>query len=138
MKEQTINARLLDQILRKSDKSISWLREITAAKLRSAGYIDLGIDVLWVKEDKIRLALSHYVKHESGDMMADPDMEFELVGSELRACTYQNDFLNFFDSVENQEGAHRLEKQRQMDGFATQWLSNLIDQGHRVETVVSG
>lgn len=139
MNAQVKNAKLLEQLLAKSGKTLEWLSAISSAKLRSEGYIDLGIDFLGSQDNKVRFALSHYSKHPSGDMMADPDMEFELIdGKFLTARTYQNDFLCYFDSVEVCNELQRPDKQRQMDGFATQWLSNLIDQGHRVETVVSG
>ena len=40
-----------------------------------SGYMDLNLDILDKRPDKIIIALSHYYKHPSGDMIADPDME---------------------------------------------------------------
>lgn len=40
--------------------------------------MDLNCDVLEVGQDYRRIALSHYWKHDSGDMIPDPDMEIAV------------------------------------------------------------
>ncbi len=46
----------------------------TYAKSKVSGYMDLNLDLLEQTSDKSIIALSHYYKHPSGDMIADPDM----------------------------------------------------------------
>lgn len=43
-----------------------------ALKLKVAGYMDLNVDVLERKKMQLVIAPSHYYKHSSGDMIADP------------------------------------------------------------------
>ena len=38
------------------------------------GYMDLNLDVLERGANRTVIALSHYYRHPSGDMIADPDM----------------------------------------------------------------
>jgi len=40
--------------------------------------LDLNLDILQRQPDRILIALSHYWKHGSGDMIADPDMEIAV------------------------------------------------------------
>jgi len=45
-----------------------------AIKLKAPSYMDLGVEVQERHELKRVIALSHYYKHPSGDMMPAPDM----------------------------------------------------------------
>lgn len=47
------------------------------------GIMDLCFDVLSRTDSKVVIALSHYYKHKSGDMIADPDMEVAVYQSKL-------------------------------------------------------
>ena len=73
--------------------NLKHLREY--AKLVAPGFMDLGVDVLERHQGKLRVALSHYYKHESGDLIADPDMELEVdfVARTVRAMTFQDSML---------------------------------------------
>ena len=63
--------------------------------LGQAGLMDLNLDVLYTGDDHTVIALSHYYKHTSGDLIADPDMEIRVFhnwrGAEARKRGYQPD-----------------------------------------------
>lgn len=67
-----------------------------AKKLKAEGFMDLNIDILYWDEGHQRcvIALSHYWKHDSGDMIADPDMEIAIYPSRklAEALSYQDSF----------------------------------------------
>lgn len=49
-----------------------------AGKSKVDGYMDLGFDVLHRSPERLLIALHHYYRHPSGDMLADPDMEIVI------------------------------------------------------------
>lgn len=63
-----------------------------ARKLKADGFMDLNIDMLYKEEDRTVMALSHYYKHPSGDMIADPDMEIAVYPERkmVEALSYQD------------------------------------------------
>ncbi len=106
-------------------------------KLKADGYMDLSIDRLATHPDgSVRFALAHNGKL-NGDVMADPDMGVTFYpGAQprLQATHYQNDYVGVFDSIERWEGyaAKQRDLQGRLDHFLATWLSNLLEQGHRV------
>lgn len=58
-----------------------------ALKSKSEGYMDLNLDVLTVNDEHIVIALSHYYKHQSGGMIADPGMEIRVYRNGFRRGT---------------------------------------------------
>ena len=103
-----------------------------AGRSKSDGYMDLGLDILYRSPERMVIALSHYYLHPSGDMIPDPDMEIEVfLKRELaQALSYQDAFG--YQSVDNVEGKRDKRCQRDLNKFLSQWLTNLIVQGHRV------
>ena len=101
-----------------------------AGRSKSEGYMDLGLDVLYRSPERLVIALSHYYRHPSGDMIPDPDMEIEvfLHRERAQALTYQDAFG--YQSVDNIEGQRDKAHQRELNRFLSQWLTNLIIQGH--------
>ncbi len=95
------------------------------------GYMDLNLDVLRRTTDKTVIALSHYYKHPSHDMIADPDMEIAVYPAKglAEALTYQD---SFGYRIVYSEGGTKIDvrARRDLNEFLTQWLSNLIEQGH--------
>ena len=87
--------------------------------------------------DNNRIAMSHYYEL-NGDMMADPDMEFELdtEHEKLHARTFQQDNMNYYRRVEF-DGDEILnpELEQELNEFTTQWLHNIIDHEYILETV---
>jgi hypothetical protein len=46
-------------------------------KVKNDPYMDLNIDVLYVKDDQIVISMAHNFV-QNGDLMADPDMEIRI------------------------------------------------------------
>ena len=93
------------------------------------GYMDLNLDVLSREQDKLVIALSHYYKHPSGDMIPDPDMTMEvhLVNETVEALTYQD--IYFYNDV-YANGSKDMKTSVDLNRFLSTWLTNLIEQGH--------
>ena len=103
-----------------------------AGKSKSDGYMDLNLDVLHRSPEKLVIALSHYHRHPSGDLIADPDMEMVvfLKRERVEALTYQDAFGFRAVATDSADGDKKC--QRDLNRFLSQWLSNLIVQGHRI------
>lgn len=102
-----------------------------AKKLKSRGYMDLNVDLLESTPAFRIIALSHYYKHPSGDMIADPDMEIkiDLNSKRIEALAYQD--LYGHRRVYPKEGFVNPREQRNQNAFLTDWLKNLKRQGHK-------
>ncbi len=98
-----------------------------ALKFEAEGYMDLNVDVLQRDEKSCEIALSHYYKHETGDMIPDPDMQicvdFELETASAR--TYQDHHI--YQEVEVGEATS-------LNRFLTTWLTNINQQGFELQT----
>jgi hypothetical protein len=71
-----IHARIFHKLL---DVVPDLLTSEEGGKSKVDGYMDLGLDILFRSPEKLVIALSHYYKHPSGDMIADPDMEVAVL-----------------------------------------------------------
>ena len=108
------------------------LRQTTEyAKSRVAGFMDLNLDVLVRRSGWARIALSHYWKDDSGDLIADPDMELAVSFDDETAValTYQ-DMFTYDDVYPVDGGPADIGVQQQLNEFIEQWLDNLAEQGH--------
>jgi uncharacterized protein YqiB (DUF1249 family) len=97
------------------------------------GFMDLHLDILQRKGNVLRIAISHYYKHPSGDMIPDPDMEI-LVNRKsetAEALTYQDIYQ--YQEVYAEDGFCNASLQRSLDEFLLMWLNNLCEQGHKIE-----
>jgi len=96
------------------------------------GFMDLNLDILQSTPEKIIIALSHYYKHPSGDMIADPDMEVSVYPNReyAEALTYQDSFT--YQSVILDSGEINARLQKELNNFLSQWLTNLVEQGHQI------
>lgn len=102
-------------------------------KSKVPGLMDLNLDVLNRTPSKIVIALSHYWKHPSGDMIADPDMEVAVYPPQERAeaLTYQDTYG--YNKVYSSDGTLvDVRLKRELNKFLTLWLGNLIVQGHKI------
>lgn len=95
------------------------------------GFMDLSLDILERSGRSMRIALAHYWRHPSGDMIADPDMEIAVFFDDelAEALTYQDAFLyevTYPDECEPPD----LAAHGQINEFLEQWLDNLANQGH--------
>lgn len=102
----------------------------TAAKLTTPGFMNLNVDILNRHHKKIVIALSHYYKHPSGDMIADPDMTMAVYieTESVEVLTYQDCFG--FRTVYSADGmAFSPSAKKELNSFLSQWLTNLLVQG---------
>ena len=102
-------------------------------KSKVPGLMDLSLDVLVCTPSKIVIALSHYWKHPSGDMIADPDMQIAVYPpqEQAEALTYQDSYA--YNQVYSSDGALvDVRIKRELNKFLELWLGNLIRQGHRI------
>lgn len=102
-------------------------------KSKVDGFMDFSVDILHRTPERIIIALSHYYKHPSGDMIADPDMEVAVYPSReyAEALTYQDIFG--YQSVKLDAGQVNARLQQDLNKFLSQWLTNLIMQGHCIK-----
>ena len=101
--------------------------------LGGGGMMDLNLDVLYVSDDHTVVALSHYYKHPSGDLIADPDMEIRIFhdGRGAEALTYQ-DSLGY-QRVYPDEQHVRPKLKKSLNSFLNTWLGNCLRQNHHLK-----
>jgi len=105
------------------------------AKFKASGMMDLNVDILFREKDgTIRLALSHYYRHPSGDMIADPDMEIKVFPDMkmAEALTFQDCFG--YREVYPSPDKVDVKAKAELNRFLNQWLSNLIRQDYQIMT----
>jgi uncharacterized protein YqiB (DUF1249 family) len=127
-----MNASLYKGIHRKLYQLIPDLDKIKEArKLKAPGFMDLNIDILQNTKQYKVIALSHYWKHESGDMIPDPDMEIRIYKQEgiAEALAYQD--LYRYDRVYNENQEANLRTKASLNEFLDYWLGNLLKQGFK-------
>ena len=95
-----------------------------AVQFESPGMMKLNIDLLMWENESFTIALSHYYRHESGDMVPDPDMEIEINPKEktARAISYQDIFG--YRTVES-AAPDQEEISKELDNFLGHWLKNI-------------
>ena len=101
-----------------------------ARKLKAPGFMDLNIDVLERSGQHLILALSHYYKHPSGDMIPDPDMEVRINLEHKTAEALSLQDLFGYRMVYPEPGKVDLRAKKELNQFLSQWLTNLNQQGH--------
>lgn len=121
-------ARIYEKLLRVAPE-LKKTREY--AKSRVPGFMDLNLDVLEHSASYMRIALSHYWQHPSGDLIADPDMEVAVFPDDrlAEALTYQDTFT-YEVAYPDGETLPDLEVHARLNEFLEQWLNNLLEQGH--------
>lgn len=97
-------------------------------------FMDLHLDVLHKRSNRIVIALSHYYKHPSGDMIPDPDMELAVYPmlQIAEALSYQDSFC-YRTIYSDDKGTEDIKAKKELNAFLDQWLSNLIKQGHCIK-----
>lgn len=98
------------------------------------GYMDLNLDLLDRTPSKIVIALSHYYKHPSGDMIPDPDMVVAVYPDkeQAEALSYQD--LYSYREVYGSTAQADMNAKRSLNDFLNAWLRNLAQQGHRINS----
>lgn len=129
MNQKPQRSEILYQKLRKIAPELDQTREY--AKSMVAGLMDLNLDVLQRSKGYMRIALSHYWKHLSGDMIADPDMEIAVFLDQglAEALTYQDCFI-YEAAYSDGEDLPDFATHKRLQHFLSAWLDNLAEQGH--------
>ena len=109
--------------------------EYGKSHLNSSGMMDLSYDYLGREnEDSYLIALAHNFE-QNGDLVPDPDMQIRIKpGMKVaEAMTYQDQF-GFQKVYFEKEGKKYVypKLKKDLNYFLNQWLSNLIEQGHRI------
>ena len=94
--------------------------------------MDLNFDLIEKSRKRVTLALSHYYKHPSGDLIADPDMCIRLDRKEktVEALSYRDTYG--YREVYSEGGAVDVKAKKELNDFLVQWLRNLVVQGHKI------
>lgn len=95
-------------------------------------FMPLNLDVLDKNESEITIALSHYYRHESGDMIADPDMEIRVIPSmeAAEALSYQDYFGYRTVYLDEAKTLVNIHAKNELNLFLEAWLANIRHQGH--------
>ncbi len=101
---------------------------------KKTGFMDLILELLYVKNGLFYISLSHYYK-QNGDMIADPDMEIrvDIEHRMIEALAYQDAIQ--YSVVYEHNGDKVLinpKEKKDQNSFLTQWLRNLINSGHKI------
>lgn len=106
-----------------------------AGKSKVDGFMDLNLDILLRRPDRIIIALSHYWKHRSGDMIADPDMEIAVYPKQeiAEALAYQ-DCWGYKRVYGEDNVTEDAKYKHELNAFLNYWLTNLLTQGHCIRT----
>lgn len=105
-----------------------------SGKSKVDGFMDLNLDVIHKRSSRIIIALSHYYRHPSGDMIPDPDMEIAVYPAKdmAEALAYQDAF-GYRRVYGDDNATEDIRAKKELNAFLDQWLSNLIEQGHSIK-----
>ena len=95
----------------------------------ASGIMAVGVDRLSDNDYGTIWAISHYWKHPTGDMMADPDMMFLVAPDGIYPLTFQQDPGIYQEAVVWAEDGSisgcRRRLQRELKDFANGWMQNI-------------
>lgn len=133
--QYTLNYKRLLKIIPDLEQNLSENKHGLHGKSSVTGYMDLHFDLLNSGKGGYFAALSHYYK-QNGDMIPDPDMviRIDVKNQTVEALTYQDvyGYKEVYDNYMNPKTVMPSEKKAQ-NSFLTNWLRNLIQQGHEIE-----
>ena len=72
------------------------------------------------------ISIAHYGE-QNGDLMADPEMEFTIIGGDYYPISFRNDYLCKHNSIFEDDGIN-LPLQHDLTTFANQWMRNIAEQ----------
>lgn len=135
MAAENSDRNIYTRIFQKLQKIIPALSDIEErGKSVMPNFMALNLDVIRKRSSRIIIALSHYYKHSSGDLIPDPDMEIAVYPAQelAEALTYQD--CDCYRRVYGEDGATEdIKAKKELNAFLDQWLTNLIDQGHHIK-----
>lgn len=98
------------------------------------GLMPLNLNVIQRTPEKLVIALSHYFRHGSSEMIAYSNMEIVVYISHEMAelLTYQDAYV--FNSGYSPDRSHaNFSAKQALNDFVHAWLGNLIAQGHSIK-----
>lgn len=112
------------------------LEQFTSVTIENPGWMRLSIERIGEGPRNLPLfSIAHYGKL-NGDLMADPEMTFEVGASGWLPVSFRNDYASIYQEGErgavftdNGKVMIRLRLVRELASFARTWNRNLKDQG---------
>jgi len=119
---------IMDSILKKFNGDFEQVLKLNS----DAGLAQLTVEVLRVESTRKLISLTHYIKHESGDMKKDPDMTFVVAKGWSVVHEWQNDFLSKYDratELDSDLNVVSINKSKawSLVAFAESWLHQIRD-----------
>jgi hypothetical protein len=101
------------------------------SKLESQSMMDLNLDILYREDSTMMIALSHYYKHDSGDLISDPDVVL-LVNFDNKTATARTfqDIFGYQDAMSG--GVVNVKLEQSLNEFVVMWNENNISYGHQI------
>lgn len=107
-----------------------------ALKLKSGGFMDLNLDMLFEEDGKYTIAMAHNYT-QNGDVMADPDMEIRIIPSMkmAEALSFRQDGgipinQHVYEEVDGKTMVYPMIK-KELNTFLSGWLLNIKNQGFK-------
>lgn len=133
-----VNSKQQKDISTKEHKNYLMLKELAGDILDgTVEYVKFsagdGFDKLTIEKiGPNRIAMGHYFEL-NGDLMADPDMEFEIdyKNETMSALSFQNDSMQYYQHVELENGNINRSLQNELNDFTKTWLKNIKEQGYK-------
>ena len=102
------------------------------SKLESQSLMDLNLDILYRENNTTMIALSHYYKHDSGDLISDPDIVL-LVNFDNKTATARTfqDTFGYQDVMSG--GVINTKLEQSLNEFVVMWNENNISYGHKIK-----
>ncbi len=96
-----------------------------SAKIENGPYLPLCIE-----KHGTQITVTHYVE-QNGDLIPDPDMEFEILNGEWSPVALQLAIGTYYRASEYRDGKRFINPKqiREQTKFARMWARNLISQG---------
>jgi hypothetical protein len=126
----TIQNQIFDQLL-SIIPDLQIRNKAGKSQLESQSMMDLNLDILYRENITVMIALSHYYKHESSDMIADPDM-YILVNFNDKTATARTfqDTFGYQDVMS--DGAINTKLEQSINEFVVMWMKNNISYGYQI------
>ncbi len=102
------------------DQIMSLLGQRHYLKIDHSDGVFMPLSVDRIDENRVSLAHNGI---QNGDLMADPDMEFIILGGRAYPVTFQNDYMGIYQQAEDDAGT-----QADMVAFANTWMLNLAEE----------
>lgn len=101
--------------------------------VRAAGFMPLGIERIGTGERGGALVAVHHTYEQNGDLMFDPEVVFEVAGSDWQPVSFEVSGMCFWNVVYRDKATHalmvRVRLLQDLAAFCRQWDANIRAQG---------